>query len=261
MLVALGFLFIVAVPAVGVAQARGGNPSDWDVGRILVGREDLEELITQLEQISISPAYSSALRERARDESRIIALRLEDGDFQAGDQIQITVEGEEQLSATFVVTRGQVLSLPGIGNLPLRGVLRSELDSHLTGHLARYIRDPRVEARSLLRIAIVGSIARPGFYLVPSELPLSDALMVAGGPSATADLRKTRVERGEEQIWIGEALQRALAEGQTLDRMSLRAGDRLVVPAEQAGRARSALQTTVMVAPLVVSLLTLFVLR
>jgi protein involved in polysaccharide export with SLBB domain len=244
-----------------LAQAQVPDTRQWDVGRILVGRPELEELTGQLQQIATSAAYSSALRERAREEARLIQHRLEEGDFQVGDQILVSVEGEQDLSATFLVMGGLVVSMPVIGDVPLRGVLRSELEAHLADHLARFIRDPRVQARSLVRIAILGEVGRPGFYLVPSELPLSDALMLAGGPSASAELQKTRVVRGTDQIWTGSALQRALAEGQTLDRMSLRAGDQIVIPPQQDGRVRPALQTMTMVVPVLISLLTLFAVR
>jgi hypothetical protein len=38
------------------------------------------------------------------------------------------------------------------------------------------------------------------------------------------------LEREGSPLWKGEALQRALAEGRTLDEMELRAGDRILVP-------------------------------
>jgi hypothetical protein len=40
-----------------------------------------------------------------------------------------------------------------------------------------------------------------------------------------------RVERGTERIWYGQPLQEAIGRGYSLDQLSLRAGDRLVVPA------------------------------
>jgi protein involved in polysaccharide export with SLBB domain len=123
-----------------------------------------------------------------------------------------------------------MIVLPEIGSIPLAGVLRSELQAHLATQIARFIRDPVVHARSLVRIEIMGAVGSPGFYTVPSDMLVSDALMLAGGPQASAQLDKTRIERGDEVIWEAEDLREAVIEGRTLDQLSVRAGDGIFVP-------------------------------
>lgn len=214
------------------SQAQPG----WDAGQLQMSRSELMELQARLEQAGESKAYSKDLRERARAQADLVARRLTEGDFQVGDQVALLVEGEEQLAGTFAVSPGLALTLPLIGDVPLRGVLRSELQAHMTKHLSQFIRNPVVHTRSLIRISITGEIGKPGFYVMPSESLVTDALMQAGGPASTADLSNIEIERGGTAIWGGRPLQDAITQGRTLDQLSLQAGDRIVLrPVRVAG--------------------------
>src|SRR5439155_14869154 len=106
--------------------------------------------------------------------------------FQVGDRILLHVEGDSALSDTFSVVAGPALRLPNIGEIPLAGVSRNDLEAHLTRELGRYIKDPVVQARALIRVSVVGEVSRPGFYAVPVDLVLPDALMLAGGATQAA---------------------------------------------------------------------------
>jgi protein involved in polysaccharide export with SLBB domain len=163
----------------------------------------------------------------------LIRSRLERGDFEAGDQILLLVDGEQTLSDTFAVApgpMGPVLELPQVGGVPLDGVLRSELEARVQSYLARYLRNPVVRVRPLLRVVVEGDVARPGFYAASPQQPLSDVINAAGGLTQRAKTSAIRVARGDETIWSGAALQQALGRGYSLDQLNLRAGDRLIVP-------------------------------
>jgi polysaccharide export outer membrane protein len=168
---------------------------------------------------------------RARAEAALIRTRLDSGDFQAGDRILVSVEGEQHLSDTFTVRPGPELMLPQIGAVPLAGVLRSELQGRLEAHLARYLREPVVQVRPLVRLLVEGDVAHPGFYAVAPELPLADVITAAGGLTPRAKAGGIRVERGRATIWSGESLQQGLGRGYSLDQLNLQAGDRVFVPA------------------------------
>lgn len=182
-------------------------------------RARLQEELSQLERDGRSSAAAALIR-----------ARLESGDFQAGDRILVRVEGEQQLSDTFTVLPGPSLELPQVGAIALAGVLRSELKGRLEAHLAQYFRRPVVEARPLIRILVEGDVARPGFYAIAPQQPLTDVITAAGGLGQRAKVSGIRVERGNQQIWSGAPLQEALGRGYSLDRLNLRAGDRLLVP-------------------------------
>lgn len=246
----IGFAVVLTAGLTGPAFAQQGT-SGWDPARVQLSRKDLEDLLARFEQTQKSQAYSAGLRSRARAEAALIRERLQDGDFQVGDRIQLVVEGHPQLSDTFMVVSGQKVVLPALGDIALNGVLRSELEGYLRDQIAKYIVDPTVHARSLIRIAVFGDVAKPGFYTIPSDMILSDALMVAGGPAGNADLDKLRIERGDRRIWDGERMQEALRNGRTLDQLSLRAGDQIVVPARSGVNLLTYLQVAVPLATLV----------
>ena len=162
---------------------------------------------------------------------RLIRDRLEHGDFRVGDQVYIRVAGEEHINNTFTVIPGPVLPLPEVGDIPLQGVLRSELAPHVVSHIAHYVRDPEVEVRPLIRIMVEGNVAKPGYYALSPDQPLADAITSAGGVTQSANIGDLSVERGNNPIWIGTPLQEALAAGSSLDELMLQAGDRVIVPA------------------------------
>lgn len=212
------------------APLHAQTSADLDGGRIYVSRAALEALLESYDQAAETAAYSSALRTRARGEAALLRARLAEGDFRVGDQITLVVQDEAELSKTYALQPGPILEFPAMGQLTLRGVLRSEVDSVITQHLTRYIRNPQVRASSTIRLSVLGEVSSPGFLAVDSGMLFTDLLGAAGGATNNADLRRIRVERGRDRIWEGEPLNAAIIEGRTLDELSLQAGDRIVVP-------------------------------
>ena len=212
---------LLAVPA--AVHAQGADAGGY------IRRDSLEQLLKRSEETANSRAYSSALRDRARKEVELLRSRLQQGDFQVGDRILLAVERQPELSDTFTVRPGPVLSLPEVRDFPLTGLLRAELETKLEQHLKAFLVDPKVVATPLMRVWIDGGVNVPGVYLVPSQTLITDALMQAGGTVRGARTTTISVVRENKTIWEGEALQRAITEGRTLDQLSLRAGDRILV--------------------------------
>lgn len=162
-------------------------------------------------------------------------------EFHVGDRIALTIEGIGQpattqssagpqaFSDTVVVREGLVLRLPVFGDIPLAGVKRADAQKYLTQQLRKFVKDPIVHAVPLVRVAILGQVARPGFYSVPSDMLLSDVVMRAGGPTGEADLNKTVVKRDGTEILSQKQAQAAFSAGQTLDELALAPGDEVVV--------------------------------
>jgi protein involved in polysaccharide export with SLBB domain len=231
---------VLAVPTAYAAQGQGGRAVG---GRLQATRAELEAQLRRLEQLARSGAQGDEQRSQATVGVAVIRARLTEGDFRVGDRVVLTVEGdshrperpdagsvEQQLSDTFTVGSEQELTLPMIGAVALRGVLRSELQPYLRREIGVVIREPVVHARSLIRLSVQGGVARPGYYSLPTDAMLSDALMVAGGLGPDAKLAKLRIERDGKAIWEGDVLRRAVAEGRTVDDVGLQAGDQFVVP-------------------------------
>jgi protein involved in polysaccharide export with SLBB domain len=165
-----------------------------------------------------------------RSQAAALRVRLRDGDFHAGDRLSLVIEGNVTLADTAVsVVSGPKITLPDIGDIPLAGILRSELQDHMKTQLARFVRDARVRATPLVRVSVLGPVTRPGFYFMPADIPISDAVMRAGGPAGNADLSRSVIRRGSDEIYDKRHTQTAINEGLTLDQLSLRSGDEIVV--------------------------------
>ena len=202
-----------------------------DARRAQATRGELEASLVEIDQILASPGYSGRVKSTRRREAELVRKRLAEGDFQAGDQIGLFVQGEQALTAVFTVRAGQMLVLPQIPEIPLRGVLRSELKDHLTRELSRFIRDPQIDVTDAgVRIAILGQVGSPGFYTVPSDKLASEAIMQAGGPLSTANLDGVVIRRGGKTIIGDEELRQAIVSSLTLDQLNIHGGDEIYVP-------------------------------
>lgn len=217
-------------------------------------REELRALLAELESAATVPGASSA----AFREAEHVRARLRDGDFQVGDAILLRVEGEDALSDTLAVSTERRVTVSGIGEIPLAGVLRSELEPHLTAALGQYLRDPVVHAAVLIRLGIAGEVQAPGFYVLPRETLLTEALMVAGGPTRDAAVEKVEIERGDRRLWDADAVRAGIAEGRTLAHFDLRPGDRLVVPRERSISGFDVLRIVLVAIPTAVLAITQF---
>lgn len=150
--------------------------------------------------------------------------------LQVGDRLLLKVEGEPALSDTFTVRAGPVVDLPGMGTVSLHGVTRQDLEPYLTREIGKYVRNPVVHARALIWLGLIGEVARPGFYAVPSDGLLSDALMAAGGVTRDAQLKKTNIERNGAAMRDPRAIQDALGHGLTLEQIGIESGDQVLIP-------------------------------
>jgi protein involved in polysaccharide export with SLBB domain len=189
-------------------------------------RADLEARLTALQG---SPGHAPT--EQAQSTSEIVEIRdrLTNGDFEPGDRIVLYVANQPALTDTFEVRQGQLIHLPNLGDVSLHGVLRSELQAHMYAEVSKYVRDPVVRTGALLRISVLGEVGRAGFYAMPADLLLSDAIMHAGGLGGNADVSRTTIKRGGDVIVPQDKVQIAVRDGETLDQLNLKDGDAIVV--------------------------------
>src|SRR5207302_1950177 len=138
---------------------------------------------------SVYAKVVSNMQEVTARGGRIIAITSEgNGDLGRLVDHQIAVPASSPLLAP-------VLMLPVIGAIPLAGVRRAQVETYLTQQLKRYMKDPVVHAKVLVRLSILGEVEHPGFYPVRADAPVSDALMAAGGPTKDAKFTGTHIDR------------------------------------------------------------------
>jgi protein involved in polysaccharide export with SLBB domain len=226
-------IVVACVAAACTGTGIHAQTPGWDAAGPQLSRAELQALLARYEETAQSSSYSTTLREQAAGDAEMIRLRLTEGDLRIGDRLHVVVEGHTQLSDTFNVGANRSIVLPDIGEVPLAGLLRSEIQAHLVEHIGRFIRAPVVHVRSLIRLEILGAVLRPGYYTIPSDMLLTDAIMMAGGPRENAAVDQATIRRGVETIWDAERLREALIQGRTLDQLNIRAGDGIQVPAQR----------------------------
>ena len=236
----IGFLaaLLVIVTSRADAQAQSGEAM-----QPMATRTDLTALADRLERGN----------ETERSQGAALRARLREGDFRPGDRISLIVEGNVLVNDTLSVLAGPKITLTDIGDIPLGGVLRSELQNHMKTQLAKYIKDARVRVTPLVSVSVLGPVGRPGFYFMPPDIPLTDAVMRAGGPGSTADLARSVIKRGTDELYDTRNTQTAFSEGLTLDQLSLRSGDQIVVGTQATKNWQTITQVTGLVMSMVLA--------
>jgi hypothetical protein len=158
-----------------------------------------------------------------------IRQRLTDGDLQVGDRVVVTIVSDVAHRDTVVVRSGRVIELPGMIVVPVAGVLRSELRDRVATEVLKYVKAQQIEATALIRVGILGAVAKPGYFAFASDIPLTDAIMGAGGPTGGSRIERSFVRRRNQEYRSAGETSKAIANGLTLDQFGLSAGDELVV--------------------------------
>jgi hypothetical protein len=227
----LWLAFVLGAAAVATpSRLRSQEPEQVDVRRPIATRAELQKAVDELDKLAGSTGYSKSYRKAREAEAEMVRQRLAEGDSQPGDQIDIVVTGEGSLSGKFSVLQDRTINLPQLSPISLNGVLRSEIRDYLATEIGKYVKDPQVTVQgSYIRVAIMGSVGRPGYYTLPADNLVTDAIMAAGGPGNGTQMEKSLVRRSGEEVIAGTEIQRAIEQGQSLDQLNLHGGDELVI--------------------------------
>lgn len=101
-----------------------------------------------------------------------------------GDQVRITVFGQENLSGEFEVDGSGTFSMPLIGQVDAEGLTVPQLEDQIAEQLAAgYLIDPRVSAEvaNYRPFYILGEVRNPGEYPYTNGLTVLEAVASAGG--------------------------------------------------------------------------------
>ena len=119
----------------------------------------------------------------------------------AGDVLELTVFGNEDLSRSPTVQPSGVIALPLLGEVPVAGLTVAEVQRKLTTLLARdFLVNPQVEVKvkeyQSQFVSVVGEINNPGRKPLLGRTRLIDVLVEAGGfkPTASGEVLITRGE-------------------------------------------------------------------
>ena len=145
----------------------------------------------------------------------------------SGDQVKITVFGQEDLSGQFDVDGSGTFSMPLIGQIDAEGLTVPELEARIASSLSDgYLKNPRVSAEvaNYRPYYILGEVRNPGEYPYTNGLTVMEAVASAGGFTYRAR-KNTVFVRGTDAV--SEQSMELTATTQVKPGDTLRIGERI----------------------------------
>jgi polysaccharide export outer membrane protein len=153
-----------------------------------------------------------------------------------GDDVQISVWGEDTLKQEVKVLPDGSITYPLAGKVQVAGLETPEVEARITEKLKAFIPDPQVSVVITKiegnRVFILGKVTRPGPVPMSGPMTVLEALSSAGGLDKFADQSGIKVLRttaqGQKAINVNYD---KLIRGQSLEsNIVLMGGDTIVVP-------------------------------
>ena len=140
----------------------------------------------------------------------------------AGDQIELNVYLEPEMSGTYTVGVNGEVFLPKLGPIPVADLPISVVEQSLREGYSQFLKNPSVNLTVLRRVGIHGEVRSPNLYLVDATVTLRDVIAKAGGLTDQGDPRKVTLIRGGEEIVLPEYTSGLIG-------ADLQSGDQIVV--------------------------------
>ncbi len=170
--------------------------------------------------------------------------------FRRGDAIRLTVwqpwrlgDGKNpglDLNGQYPIDSRGYVFFPLVGEVKVVGHSPTTLADVLKEKFSPYLQEPVILVEPLIRVAIVGSLHRPGTYLVDPKASFWQLVDLAGGPTDNSNLEKMFVTRG------GKTIKKKLLSGfenaYSLEELGINSGDQIHVPERRRFRVRDALE-------------------
>ena len=212
--------------AFGVATTLSAEAQSASVsGPQRATRAELAGLVAQLEQQVATGKLRGDRLNHAQASLVAMQARLRVGDFKVGDRFVLTLRQDVVRSDTASVRDSLLVAVAALPDFSAAGILRSELDEKLNAHVSTYLKNTTVRTNVLTRIAIMGAVRSPGYYYAPPDRPLTDLVMIAGGPALDANLNEISITRGGTTLLSSKDSRALLKDGRTLEQVDVQSGD------------------------------------
>ncbi|MBK8251890.1 MAG: polysaccharide biosynthesis/export family protein [Polyangiaceae bacterium] len=155
------------------------------------------------------------------------------------DELRVAVWKMADLTDDVSVRPDGTITLPLIGDLRASGKTPSRLEHEIRSKLIKYVKEEQaivtVEVRVInsYRFTVSGNVVRPGPLTARYFVTVSEALIMAGGPTRFGTPERTVILRadGAGKVRRIPINGKALAEGKNLDQdIGIVSGDTIVVP-------------------------------
>lgn len=128
----------------------------------------------------------------------------EDYVIHSSDVVEISIYGEDELTRKLVVRPDGKVSFPLIGDIGVAGHSTSEVKAIIDKKISDYIPEASstviIDQLGSLKYYVVGEVAKPGMFNIPSSLTVLQALSLAGGLKTFADEDSIIIIRGYGKI-------------------------------------------------------------
>jgi len=118
----------------------------------------------------------------------------------AGDEIVLSIWGSVDAELRLMVDRSGRITVPRVGPIMVSGVRYADLPATISQRVAQTFKNFQLSV-SLgqlrgVRVYVTGFVARPGAYTVNALSSIANAVVRAGGPSASGSFRDIQLRRG-----------------------------------------------------------------
>lgn len=174
--------------------------------------------------VLLATATLSAEAQQPATPSRVVASEQQSVlPLQIGDVLRVAVWREPTLSGDFSVDQDGLITLPMLGTRKAVQVPWPALRDSIMAGYNRELRNATVTLTALRRVYVLGSVLRPGMYMLDPTFGLSGAVALAGGASPDGNLDRIRVVRD------GKVLVERIPVKATPDIYDVRSGDQLFI--------------------------------
>ncbi|MEO7996904.1 MAG: polysaccharide biosynthesis/export family protein [Gemmatimonadaceae bacterium] len=143
--------------------------------------------------------------------------------LQIGDVLRIYVWREPTLTGDFPVDQYGMITLPMLGARKADGVPWTALRDSLLAGFQRQVKTDAITLTPLRRVYVLGSVLRPGLYMLDPTFGLQGAVSLAGGAGPDGDLDHIRVLRDGAVVVDRISVKKAVSQ------FEVRSGDQVFV--------------------------------
>lgn len=149
-----------------------------------------------------------------------------------GDEIRLLLWGRVNAQYSLIVDRDGKITIPQIGPLLVAGMTFEKMSRFLIRQAEQIVGtniDITVGSVRTIPVFVLGDVQRPGSYTIGALSTITDALLMAGGPSQIGSMRKIQLNRKDKVVTTFDLYDLFLKGDKSKD-VVLQAGDVVFVP-------------------------------